>query len=714
MLMESRIILLSSHTAMLHLAGRALIQLLYPLTWASIYIPVLPARLITALEAPCPYIVGVERRYENLQLPDEDFVCCDLDQNTITATDPPRLLPRSQRRKLVSLLQLAAPHHIKYGASVEPPAYAVETFPHDAFISENSSIFTPNAPPNSLAHYAGLNSTSFGESGAPLPPLPLLFNAFLKAKIPADSGRFGDRPRTNGTNRVQSPPSPSFSPTSSSFGHNFSPLPSTPVSRNDSGIALVTTLREKRSGLFDSASKRSSTHRFEQLRRPSMPPSHGSSQSLSTLSMDNLSMSRSSTLGMPASYAPSTYAASTLAPSTIMPSFAMNQVKNTEDTIWIEGHGLQWRPNDMDSICAVCEEYSDEGIYKCSGCTSAAHARCAGQICLVCPVAFHQDQVRAAFVRCFASLFYTYRKYLSPATGASKKEGKLYKWNGDGFLKSLPREAASYVSGLLNTQAFNEFIHDRESISPNDPKVRLFDQIILAKRNRGPGSLLRKSDTSYLLDISKHIWRSVITPPPNTRFPGEYRTVISRIPAKLDPVLMKPGKEQNLMISTPMLSSNTSIQPMSFEFGIGKEAAFVKATPTNITSSGKAGRDKNSARRQRDNGNSGNSHSKRSAQQGQQTSQRRDRGISTSTATSTATARSTPSLGSASQSSLSTTTTNDGESSSIWSGHGNDSAHGSLNTHGRLGSRHGSAHGGPTGRDRGDSTGEESGIGIAN
>ncbi|KND94538.1 DENN domain-containing protein [Tolypocladium ophioglossoides CBS 100239] len=60
---ESRIIFLSSHTSMLHLACHALASLLYPFTWASIFIPVLPARLISALEAPCPYIVGVERRY---------------------------------------------------------------------------------------------------------------------------------------------------------------------------------------------------------------------------------------------------------------------------------------------------------------------------------------------------------------------------------------------------------------------------------------------------------------------------------------------------------------------------------------------------------------------------------------------------------------------------------------------------------------------------
>src|ERR1700744_5792537 len=100
-LAESPIFLLSSHTSMLHLASHALVALLYPLKWSSVFIPVLPARLIQALEAPCPYIVGIERRYDNVDLPDDDFVLVDLDENVIESTAAPVNLPRQQRRKLV-------------------------------------------------------------------------------------------------------------------------------------------------------------------------------------------------------------------------------------------------------------------------------------------------------------------------------------------------------------------------------------------------------------------------------------------------------------------------------------------------------------------------------------------------------------------------------------------------------------------------------------
>ena len=46
---------------------------------------------------------------------------------------------------------------------------------------------------------------------------------------------------------------------------------------------------------------------------------------------------------------------------------------------------------------------------------------------------------------------------------------------------------------LTHSIAFNEFIHERETKSAKDPVVMLFDQIILAKKNRGRTSLFNKS-----------------------------------------------------------------------------------------------------------------------------------------------------------------------------------------------------------------------------
>jgi hypothetical protein len=103
---------------------------------------------------------------------------------------------------------------------------------------------------------------------------------------------------------------------------------------------------------------------------------------------------------------------------------------------------------------------------------------------------------------------------------------------------------------------FNEFIHERESTRPDDPTIKFFDEVILAKRNRGKSSFFHKSRVDFLSDTSDHLWRSAAANPPNSRFPGDYRSVISRsnfpplpskiisanddaVPAKLDPTLMK-------------------------------------------------------------------------------------------------------------------------------------------------------------------------------
>lgn len=536
-LAESRIILLSSHTSMLHLASKALVELLYPLTWSGIFIPVLPARLIQALEAPCPYIVGIERRYESIELPEDEFVLVDLDQDEIESSIRPIPMPKQQRRKLTSLLQMAAPHHNRYGVEHGPPAYAIESFPFNAFSSENPGVFTGNAVPSALAKFTGLNSASFGDNASNFAARPPVFNAFLPSKTEP-------RPSTSSTN---APPSPKLSPTSVSF-------PPLPMSRNDSGFAIQSTLREKRSGHFETSSKRSSTYvdRVPTLRRPSIPfnghtSSHSSSHSIATISTGSHTMSN---------YAPSVYAQSTLAASTIMPNVLMQPVRNTETMTWVEGHCMNWRGNDDRSVCSVCVEKAEDGIYKCSGCGINAHARCSQQICLVCPAAFHPEQIRAAFVRCLASLFYTYRKFLQPATGDQKKAGMLFHFNMDGFLRSLPHETAGYMSVLQQTQgkssccladrciadkkqAFNEFIHERELKAANDPSIMLFDQIILAKRNRGRASIFSKSKTDFLSDTSDHLWRSAAATPPQGKFPGEYMSVITRTPAKLSPTLLK-------------------------------------------------------------------------------------------------------------------------------------------------------------------------------
>lgn len=448
---ESRIVFLSSHTAMLHLACHALASLLYPFKWASIFIPVLPARLISALDAPCPYMVGIERRYEKIELPEDDYVLVDLDKDTVDGTAPPVRLPRQHRRKLLSLLQLAAPHQLRFGVASGPPPYAMETYPYDAVSAENHSLFTPTPAKATLGKWVTQNSSTFGDHDfSEVPRIPV-FNAFLVGKM--DQSR-PDRPATSRSNKT-SPPS-SVSPISP----GFPPLPTTPISRSESGLAGNNhVLREKRSGHFDDRPRRSSS--FGMDRHP--PPQrsnlqflngHAASLSVSAISVDShSSYGGGGSTGAGPGYAPSTYAPSTMAASTVMPNMLVQPVKNTETTVWVEGHCFKLQ-RDFSAACHICDERADVdgSIYRCNGCGTLSHGRCLGFVSLVCPIAFHADRVRAAFVRCMASLLYTYRKHLGRPTRDRKTAGQLYSFDMDGFIKGLPFDQQAYANMMRETQ----------------------------------------------------------------------------------------------------------------------------------------------------------------------------------------------------------------------------------------------------------------------
>ncbi|KAG0277648.1 hypothetical protein BGZ95_005574 [Linnemannia exigua] len=135
-LSEGKIIFLSSYLGMLTLASESFLYLLFPLYWQGVYIPILPSALMTCLQAPVPYIIGVERKSRDPDFPPEDACVVDLDKGTIDVQLPPTPLPPRQRRKLIQSLEQYAPTSaIKRSAAVQnpalgPPVYVQEAFPH--------------------------------------------------------------------------------------------------------------------------------------------------------------------------------------------------------------------------------------------------------------------------------------------------------------------------------------------------------------------------------------------------------------------------------------------------------------------------------------------------------------------------------------------------------------------------------------------------------
>ncbi|KAG0309502.1 hypothetical protein BGZ97_013052 [Linnemannia gamsii] len=135
-LSEGKIIFLSSYLGMLTLASESFLYLLFPLYWQGVYIPILPSALMTCLQAPVPYIIGIERKSRDSDFPPEDACVVDLDKGTIHVQLAPTPLPPRQRRKLIQSLEQYAPTSaIKRSPTVHnpalgPPVYVQEAFPH--------------------------------------------------------------------------------------------------------------------------------------------------------------------------------------------------------------------------------------------------------------------------------------------------------------------------------------------------------------------------------------------------------------------------------------------------------------------------------------------------------------------------------------------------------------------------------------------------------
>ncbi|KAI1888537.1 hypothetical protein AGOR_G00186190 [Albula goreensis] len=108
-LLESKILLHSLRPAVLTGVAEAVVAMLFPFQWQCPYIPLCPLSLAGVLNAPCPFIVGVDSRYFDLYDPPADVVCVDLDTNTIYLSDDKKHcnwknLPKKPSKSLLNSL----------------------------------------------------------------------------------------------------------------------------------------------------------------------------------------------------------------------------------------------------------------------------------------------------------------------------------------------------------------------------------------------------------------------------------------------------------------------------------------------------------------------------------------------------------------------------------------------------------------------------------
>nr|CCA18613.1 conserved hypothetical protein [Albugo laibachii Nc14]CCA20569.1 conserved hypothetical protein [Albugo laibachii Nc14] len=86
-LLECRVLFMSSHISVLMKVGESIRALMYPLLWPHVYLPVLPSRMLQYLECPTPFIFGVLKDSVDAsiltELTEEDILILDLDMGIV-------------------------------------------------------------------------------------------------------------------------------------------------------------------------------------------------------------------------------------------------------------------------------------------------------------------------------------------------------------------------------------------------------------------------------------------------------------------------------------------------------------------------------------------------------------------------------------------------------------------------------------------------------
>ncbi|KAF7726210.1 hypothetical protein EC973_009008 [Apophysomyces ossiformis] len=131
LLSEGKVLFLSQYPGMLSLACESFRYLLFPLYWQFVFIPVLPEKLLTCLQAPVPYIIGFQGDMDDLEdhIP-EDACIVNLDRNTMHHSQPAMLIPERQRRKLQASMGQYASMHTRSRVPYGVPLTTRETFPN--------------------------------------------------------------------------------------------------------------------------------------------------------------------------------------------------------------------------------------------------------------------------------------------------------------------------------------------------------------------------------------------------------------------------------------------------------------------------------------------------------------------------------------------------------------------------------------------------------
>ncbi|CAG8559961.1 2642_t:CDS:10 [Ambispora leptoticha] len=467
-LAEGKILLISSYPDMLFLVAHSITYLMYPLRWQGVFIPILPARLMACLQAPVPYIMGIQRQYKGMDLLPEDACIVDLDKDTVMMAQLPPQIPPRQRKKLLQALEAYAPLHSHYNTSYGVPLYVQQAYPNGRFtpLCSKSKMFEKNSRITSV----------IGTPARAIPLAPSMTGLYDMGDPGSPVSSASDLfPRNNSLvgismQRRMSTFSGAASVYESREGSNL---------KGEKGgkiVSISESLKKNknRSSTFTGARNSILTLRSKAINRSSvLLMNRNGSGHAHKLSSDTISLPQTSNTSQYDNESLfSTDGWSVMAdPAERIPTGKEFTSKEGHLMVEIPAEGNSNGQPGMSTwmleglACGICQKSLGLNIvFKCEGCSMVAHDDCLSDIAHPCvPACFNEAKVQDSFLRVFASLLRNYRSYMANGnirnngnntsivgeTSRGLAEGEFFQ--KEAYLRNFDREARDTSFAISET-----------------------------------------------------------------------------------------------------------------------------------------------------------------------------------------------------------------------------------------------------------------------
>ncbi|KAK4418451.1 DENN domain-containing protein 5B [Sesamum alatum] len=101
-LLEKQVVVLCPNLGVLSAVVLSVIPIIRPFEWQSLFLPILPGKMLDFLDAPVPFIVGVQHKLADLQMNTSNMVQVNVIRDKVKTRNLPQL---PQRRELISELR---------------------------------------------------------------------------------------------------------------------------------------------------------------------------------------------------------------------------------------------------------------------------------------------------------------------------------------------------------------------------------------------------------------------------------------------------------------------------------------------------------------------------------------------------------------------------------------------------------------------------------